>query len=190
MSTTTETLFAPLTVATAPEDSKPLLETIQKVNGFVPNLMAIFANNPAVLQGYLALDGAWEKGSFTPRERQIVLLAASVVNKCKYCIAEHSTIAKGWLRTPADVVAAIRNNTTVPDPKLDALVTLVKELVRERGYARPETIRNFIAAGYTKEQVMELLLGIALKTISNYLDHLSPAPVDQAFAAENKDGTL
>jgi uncharacterized peroxidase-related enzyme len=185
-----ETLFAPLTVATAPEPSKPLLEMIQKANGFVPNLMAIFANNPAVLQGYLALDGAWEKGSFTPRERQLILLAASVVNQCNYCTAVHSTIAKGPLHTPADFVAAIRKNTAVPDAKLDALVTLVKELVRERGYAKEDTIRNFIAAGYRKEQVMELLLGIALKTISNYLDHISPAPVDQAFAAESKDGTL
>ncbi len=74
----------------------------------------------------------------------------------------------------------------VPDAKLNALVNLVRELVRERGYAKDETIRKFLAAGYKKEQVMELLLGIALKTISNYLDHISPAPVDQAFAGESR----
>jgi uncharacterized peroxidase-related enzyme len=186
MSTTTDTLFAPLTIATAPEASKPVLENIQKSFGFIPNLMAIFANNPTVLQGYLALDGAYEKGSFTPRERQLILLAASVENHCNYCAAAHSTVAKGALHTPAEVVAAIRNNAPVPDAKLNALVILVKELVRERGYAKVETIQKFIAAGYTKEQVMELLLGIAMKTISNYLDHISPAPVDQAFAAESK----
>jgi uncharacterized peroxidase-related enzyme len=186
MTTTTDTLFEPLTIATAPEASKPVLESIQKSLGFIPNLMAIFANNPTVLQGYLALDGAYEKGSFTPRERQIILLAASVENTCNYCAAAHSTIAKGPLHTPADVVAAIRNNTPVPDTKLNALVTLVKELVRERGYAKYETIQNFLAAGYKKEQAMELLLGIALKTISNYLDHISPAPLDQAFVAEGK----
>jgi uncharacterized peroxidase-related enzyme len=186
MSTATDTLFAPLTIVTAPEASKPVLEKIQKSFGFIPNLMAIFANNPTVLQGYLALDGVYEKGSFTPRERQLILLAASVENHCNYCAAAHSTVAKGALHTPADVVSAIRNNTAVPDTKLNALVTLVKELVRERGYAKDETIRAFIAAGYTKEQVMELLLGIAMKTISNYLDHISPAPIDQAFAAESK----
>ena len=186
MSTTTETLFSPLTIASAPEASKPVLETIQKSLGFIPNLMAIFANNPTVLQGYLALDAVYEKGSFTARERQLILLAASVENNCNYCAAAHSTIAKGALHTPADVVAAIRNNTPVPDKKLDALVTLVKELVGERGYAKDEAIQNFIAAGYKKEHVMELLLGIALKTISNYLDHISPAPVDQAFAAESR----
>jgi uncharacterized peroxidase-related enzyme len=169
----------------APEASKPVLKDIQKSLGFIPNLMAIFANNPTVLQGYLGLDSVYEKGSFTPRERQLILLAASVENDCNYCAAAHSTIAKA-LNTPAEVVAAVRNNMPVPDEKLDALVALVRELVHERGYAKDETIQNFIAAGYKKEQVMELLLGIALKTISNYLDHISPAPVDQAFAAESK----
>ena len=77
--------------------------------------------------------------------------------------------------------------TPVPDAKLNALMTLVKELVRERGYATDKTIQKFLAAGYTsKEQVMELLLGIALKTISNCLDHISPTPLDPAFVAENK----
>jgi hypothetical protein len=69
MSTTATTLFAPLTITTAPEGSKAALENIQEAFGFIPNLMATFANSPPVLQGYLALDGAFEKGSFTPRER-------------------------------------------------------------------------------------------------------------------------
>ena len=84
MSTATETLFAPLTIATAPEASKPVLEGIQKTFGFIPNLMAIFANDPTVLQGYLALDAAYEKGSFTPRERQLILPAATIENHCNY----------------------------------------------------------------------------------------------------------
>lgn len=95
MSTATETLYTPLTIANAPEDSKPVLENIQKSFGFIPNLMAIFANNPTVLEGYLALDAFYEKGSFTPRERQLILLAASVENHCNYCAAAHSTVAKG-----------------------------------------------------------------------------------------------
>jgi uncharacterized peroxidase-related enzyme len=186
MSTATETLFTPLTVATAPTGSKPVLERIKITNGFIPNLMAIFANNPTVLKGYVALDSAFEEGSFRARERQLILLAASVENNCNYCIAAHSTVLKDVLRTADEIVSAVRNNTTVPDAKLNALVTLVKELVHERGYAKDETIENFIAAGYRKEQVMELLLGIALKTISNYLDHISPAPLDDVFAAEGK----
>lgn len=185
-STTTDTLFAPLTVATAPEASGPLLEKVQKSLGFIPNLMAIFANNPTVLEGYLALGAVFDKGSFTPRERQIILLAVSVENDCEYCAATHSQIAKALLRTPAEVIAAIRNDAAVPDTKLNALVNLVRELVRERGHAKEKTIETFLAAGYKKEQVMELLLGIALKTISNYLDHISPTPLDHALAGESK----
>ena len=186
MTTAAETLFAPQSIASAPEASKPILENIQKGFGFIPNLMATFANNPTVLEGYLALDGVFEKGSFTPVERQLILLAASVENNCNYCIAAHSTIAKGFLKAPADLVAAVRSNSAIGDKKLSALVTLVKEIVRERGYASSDSIDAFIAAGYSKEQVMELLLGVALKTISNYLDHISPATIDQAFAAESK----
>jgi uncharacterized peroxidase-related enzyme len=186
MSTTTDTLFAPVTIATAPEASKPMLEKVQKSLSFIPNLMATFANNATVLEGYLALGAVFEKGSFTPRERQIILLATSVENNCNYCAAAHSQIAKTLLRTPAEVIAAVQNKTPVPDVKLNALVDLVRDLVRERGYAKDKTIQKFLAAGYKKEQVMELLLGIALKTISNYLDHISPTPVDKAFADESR----
>jgi uncharacterized peroxidase-related enzyme len=187
METTTQhTLFEPVTIATAPDAAKPVLETIAKSFGFIPNLMAVFANNPVVLKGYLALDEKFEAGSFTARERQIILLAASVENRCNYCTAAHSTIAKGGLRTPAEVIAAIRNNTPVPDRKVDALVNLVKELVRERGHVADQTIQDFFDAGYSKPQLMEVLLGIALKTISNYLDHISPAPLDPAFVAESR----
>jgi AhpD family alkylhydroperoxidase len=163
-----------------------MLEKIQKSLGFIPNLMAIFANNAIVLEGYLALGAVFEKGSFTPRERQIILLAGSVENNCNYCAPAHSQIAKTLLRTPAEVIAAVQNNTPVPDAKLNGVVHLVKELVRERGDAKEKTIQNFLAAGYKKEQVMELPLGIALKTISNYLDHISPTPLDRASAGKNK----
>jgi len=184
MSTATETLFQPLTVATAPEASKPILENIQKGYGFVPNLMATFATSPAVLQGYLAMDASFEKGTFTPVERQLILLAASEENKCGYCAAAHSTIAKAFLHAPAETIDAVRDGKPLADKKQNALVNLVREIVRERGFASSATVNAFLAAGYEKPQLMELLLGVALKTVSNYLDRLSPATLDQAFAAE------
>ena len=184
MNTTKANLLQPLTIATAPDSSKPVLEGIQKGFGFIPNLMATFANSPEVLKGYLALDAEWEKTAFTPPERQIVLITASLENGCSYCLAAHCTIAKGFMGVPAEVVSAIRTRKPTGDTKVDALVALVRELVSQRGHAQPETIERFLAAGYSKTQVMELLLGIALKTISNYLDHINPAPLDAAFAAE------
>ena len=177
-------LFVPQTVESAPEKSRPILRNVHKTFGFIPNLMAMFANNPSVLEGYLALDGVFEKGSFTRVERQLILLAASVENKCDYCTAAHSTIAKGFLHAAPETISAIRNGVPIADNKADALVNLTREIVRERGFVKQGTVEAFLSAGYRKEQVMELLLGVALKTISNYLDHFSPTPLDQAFAAE------
>ena len=176
--------LSPLTPATAPAAAQPVLEGIQKGFGFIPNLMATFSHSPEVLTGYLALDAAWDKTSFTAQERNFVLLAASLENGCGYCTAAHSTIAKAFLKVPAETVAAVRAGRPVGDVKTDALIALVRELVGQRGHARPETVERFLAAGYTRVQVMELLLGVALKTISNYLDHVNPAPLDAAFAAE------
>jgi uncharacterized peroxidase-related enzyme len=186
MSSGTETLFRPLTIAQAPEVSKSILENIEKAFGFIPNLMATFANSPATLEGYLALDGVFEKGTFSPVERQLILLAASEENACNYCAAAHSTIAKAFLHTPAETIAAIRDGKPLADKRQNALVNLVREIVRKRGFASPATVEAFVAAGYQKPQVMELLLGIALKTVSNYLDHLSPTAIDLVFAAESR----
>jgi alkylhydroperoxidase family enzyme len=100
-------------------------------------------------------------------------------------------LARGYARhempksaSPAEVVSAVRSNLAVPDPKLNALVALTKEIVSERGHVRAQTTENFLAAGYRKEQVLEVLIGVALKTISNYLDHISPTELDQAFQSE------
>jgi uncharacterized peroxidase-related enzyme len=177
-------LLQPLTLHTAPEASLPILENIQKGLGFVPNLMATFANSPTVLQGYLALDAVYEKGTFTPTERQLILLTASLVNECGYCVAAHSTIAKTLIKVPAEIIADIRANRPVSDKRLDALVRYTRELVSQRGHVSQETVQGFLEAGYTAYQAMEVLLGVALKTISNYLYGFNPATLDEAFVAE------
>lgn len=177
-------LLNPLTIENAPEKSKPILTQIKKGFGFIPNLMATFANSPAVLEGYMGLDKSWEGSSLSPVERQLILLAVSTQNECGYCIAAHSTILKGGLRVPAETVKAVRHGDSLTDSKLDALVKLTREIVAERGHVSEATLKRFLESGYNGTQVMEVLIGVALKTISNYLDHMNPAPLDPAFQAE------
>jgi len=176
-------LLQPLTIAAAPASSQPIMESIQKSSGFIPNLMATMANSPEMLKGYLALDAEWDKTSFTPQERNFALLAASLENECGYCTAAHSTVAKAFQKVPAETVAAIRAGKPTGNQKTDALIALVREIVAKRGHASRATIDRFLAVGFTKTQVMELLMAVALKTISNYLDHINPAPLDAAFAS-------
>lgn len=167
-----------------PAGSRVLLEKVQKGFGFVPNLFAAFANSPILLEGYLGLDAIYSNATLSPAERQLVFLTASVVNECAYCTAAHSTVAKGMLKVPAAVVAAVRAGEPVADAKLNALVKLTRELVLNRGYVAPETIQAFLDAGYRRDQIGEVLIGVALKTISNYTHHLSPVEIDAAFQAE------
>jgi len=183
MSTKTA-LFTSLELESAPEQARPTLEKVQKGFHFIPNLYGTFANSPALLEAYMALDAAFEKTRLSPTERQLVLLAASVENACQYCTAAHSTVLKQFLRVPAEVVAAVRSGSPVFDRKLNVLVNLTREIVSARGYVDQQTIDSFLTAGYQKEQVLEVLIGVALKTISNYTDHLSPNELDKAFAAD------
>ena len=174
----------PLTLEKAPEGSKATLQAIQKGFGFIPNLMATFANSPSVLNGYMGLDAAWETSSLSAKERHIILLTTSVVNGCPYCTAAHSTILKGMLKVSPDCVSAIRKNGSLTDPKMNALVQFVREVVGERGHVSEQAKKDFLAAGYTGITMMEILIGVALKTISNYLDHMNPTTIDANFKAE------
>ena len=184
MSTSSAQLLPSLHGDRVPADSRPLLDRVRKGFGYVPNLFAAFANSPVLLEGYLALDAAFEKGTLTAAERQLVLLAASVANECDYCIAAHSTVAKRLLNVSPAIVAAIRTGAAVPDAKLNALVNLTRELTAGQGHVAAATIRSFLDLGYRPGQIGEVLVGIALKTLSNYTHHLSPVTVDPAFAAE------
>ena len=184
MSTSSARLLPSLHPDHVPAQSRPLLDGVKKAFGYIPNLFAAFANSPVLLEGYLELDAAFEKGTLTAAERQLVLLAASVVNECEYCVAAHSTVAKRMLNVSPAIVAAIRTGAVVPDAKLNALISLTKELTGGQGQVTAATIRSFHDFGYRAEQIGEVLVGIALKTLSNYTHHLSPVAVDPAFAAE------
>lgn len=150
----------------------------------MPNLMATFANSPAVLNGYIAMDSAWEKSSLSPKERQLILLTASVQNNCNYCKAAHSTVLKGMMKVDSELVANVRDGKPISDPKLNALVSFTREVVSERGYVSENTKSEFLLRGYTEVQMMEVIVGVALKTVSNYIDHLNPVEIDQAFSSE------
>ena len=174
----------PAGLQTAPEQSRPILENVLKAFKFIPNLFGVFANSPTMLEGYVRLEKVDGTGTFNPVERHIILLSASVENRCNYCIAAHSTLLKAFLHVPAEVVSAVRSNEPVSDSKLAALIALSKEIVTERGHVSAQVMDNFLAAGYQKNQVLEVLVGVALKTMSNYLDHISPTELDPAFQAE------
>lgn len=171
-------------VDNAPENSKPLLKAAKENFGFVPNLLGEFAESPAVLEGYLKLNEIIGKTDFTPKEQQLAILAVSVENQCHYCTAVHSAILRNQINAGDKIVDAVRNGDPLPDQKLNALVTYVRKTVKSRGFVDESYLQAFLDAGYSKRQVLEVNLIIALKTISNYTNHLAETPLDEAFKPE------
>src|SRR5262245_34121705 len=166
------------TLETAPAASKPLLENLRKALGFIPNLYAVFAESPAALQGALAMGDAFSRSSLTPSEQQLVALAVSEANDCQFCMAAHSTFAKRLAHVDPALVAAARARESLPDAKLDALVTFTRKVVEERGLVAEADVEAFLHAGYTKAQAIEVLLGVGMKTFNNYVDHIAHVPLN------------
>lgn len=173
------------TIATAPVAAVPILEAANKGLGFIPNLYAHLAEAPTALEAYKQLGALLEKSSLTPTEQQVVLIAVSVKNNCAYCVAAHSFIARNMVKVPDNIISALRSGQPLPDVKLNALATFAETVVHERGWvAGGQELNDFFSAGYTQQNALEVVLGVTMKTLSNYANHLTDTPLDAAFANE------
>lgn len=169
------------TAESAPEAAKPILQATQKGIGFIPNLFGVMASAPALVEAYATLASLFDKTSLSAAERQTVLLTTSFENNCEYCMAAHTAIAS-MQKVPQDVIAALRSGGPIPNTRLEALRLLTRAIVVDRGRPSEAALDQFFAAGFTQEQVLEVVLGVGLKTISNYTNHISDTPLDGAFA--------
>lgn len=166
-----------------PESARHHLEKAKKKFGFVPNLLRFMAESPAALHGYLTLDDIFASTSLSLKERTVVILTASVENGCRYCIAAHSTqgLTQGISH---EIIHAIRTGGALPDPRFGALRNMVRDLIRKHGCVSEPDVRAFLDAGFTREQLLETVVGIAVKTISNYTNHIVDTPLDSVFVAQ------
>lgn len=177
--------YALQTPESAAESARPVLEKARSTLGFVPNLYAGLANAPEALHAYMSVSGHFDKTSLTPQERQTVLLVASVENGCEFCVAAHSFIAKKMAGVPENVVTALRAGKEPADVKLAALAAFTLAVVKDRGWvADSPALARLLAAGYSKEQALEVVLGVVQKTLSNYANHLLKTPLNSQFESE------
>jgi uncharacterized peroxidase-related enzyme len=168
------------TIQSAPESAKPLLEQLQERVGFVPNLAATMAENPLVLETYGALSAAFARGSLTPLEREMVLMATSYANQCSYCMAAHSTFAKGH-GAPDSLINTVRAGKLPDDPHLAALVGITERIARQHGEVTKDDICAFLEAGFTQAQLLELVIGISQSTFASLIHRTAHTPLDAGF---------
>ncbi|MDE1150215.1 MAG: carboxymuconolactone decarboxylase family protein [Azospirillaceae bacterium] len=171
------TTFTAYTIETAPEAARPTLQGVKGAFGFVPNLQAHMAESPELLAGYSSLWDLFSKSTLTPHEQQVVYLTSNFENECHYCMAGHTTLAKMQKMDPA-VIEALRAGTPLPDQRLEALHAFTTLVVRNRGWVDDAAVDAFINAGYTRRNVLEVVLGVATKVMSNYTNHIVHTPLD------------
>ena len=169
------------TADSAPQDSKPLLANSQKAFGMIPNLHAVMAAAPGLLNAYQQAHTLFQASSFNDDELTVVWQTINVEHECHYCVPAHTAIANMAGVDPA-ITQALRNGTALPE-KLEALRTFTLKMVRQRGCVSEGDIDTFIDAGYQPQQILEIILGIAQKVMSNYTNHIASTPIDAPFEA-------
>lgn len=174
--------LAPATLEGAEGRTREVLEDGKKSAAGIPNMYAGMANAPGLLDTYLHGYRLFRAESgFTAAEQELVFLTIARVNECTYCVAAHSFIAGAVSKTPAQAVQAVRDDSSIEDGKLAALSRFTRTMVSSRGQPTPEDLRAFLGAGYTEKNVLEIILAIAVKTISNYANHVLHTEVDARF---------
>ncbi len=173
----------PVTLENADERQKPILEKAKKANGMIPNMYKNMVNLPGLQDTYDTGYAHFRKNSgFTPAEQEVVFLTSSIENGCGYCTAAHSYLADEVSKTPVEVTNAIREGKEIPDAKLRALSEFTKVMHTTRGNPSPEQAQSFLDAGYTEKNILGIILAMAVKTISNYSNHIFHTEIDDAFS--------
>ena len=178
-------------IDTAPEGSKAFLENSQKAYGMIPGLHGVLAGAPKVLEAYQTLHELFTQTSFNEEELTVVWQSINVEHACHYCVPAHTGIAK-MMKVDDAITEALRNETPLDNAKLEALRTITLIIVRNRGHVTQEDLNTFYATGYEEKHVLEIILGLSQKTISNYVNHIANTPVDAGFkkfawSKENED---
>lgn len=173
-------VFAQLTIDNAPTESRPLLQQVNQRLGFVPNLLSAMAASPATLQSYLSLTDLFDQTHFSVTERQFVLLTISRHRNCCYCLAAHGSLAK-MQKIPADIINAVYYNEALEDPRLEALRIFTLSVLEQQGWIGQDVLDAFYQAGFGQQHVLEVVLAISFKTLSNFINHINDTPIDSQF---------
>lgn len=168
------------TIASAPAESKPALEKLQKAFGVLPNLPAVIANSPKLINSLVSMFQQVHSPGLTEAENQIVLLTDAVVNSSQYAVAFHTALALQQGVSPEET-GAIRERRLPRDNRFAALSTLARTLIEKRGHLSEPDLESFIAAGFTKEQVFEVVAIVAASTITNYAGTIANPPLEDSF---------
>lgn len=181
MNTSVKRIFSVPARAEVSETNQAIFDNLQKGLGFVPNLYAYFAKNNTALQDYLALQN--RKSTLSAKEREVINLITSQINHCRYCQSAHTAIGKMNGFTDEQIIE-IRKGSASFNPKLDALVKFTASVVENRGHAAEDAVEAFFEAGYNEANMIDVVIVVGDKIISNYIHNLTGFAIDFPLADE------
>ncbi|AOS96292.1 hypothetical protein AUP74_00825 [Microbulbifer aggregans] len=163
-----------------PAASKPLLQKSVDVFGSIPNLHGVMAEAPTALAAYQELHEQFLNTSFSAEEKTVVWQSINVEHDCHYCVPAHSAIARA-MKVDGKLNDALRDGEALGDEKLEVLRDTTLAIVRDRGVVSDAVLKRFYDAGYTQQNLLEIIVGVAQKVMSNYINHFAQTPVDEQF---------
>ena len=171
------TAFVRHTIETAPEASRPAMTRLQQSAGLIPNLAATMSEAPTLIDGFVTLREIYQRATLDAKEREILGLSNAVANGCEWCVAFHSFVA---LKLGVDraTVDAIRQGTAPVDPRARALNAFTARLIERRGAIDKADLDAFIGAGFTKQQALEAVAGLAMSLMANYAGNFVEPELD------------
>jgi uncharacterized peroxidase-related enzyme len=170
-------LPTPVSIEASPAAAQPLLHAVEKQLGVVPNLFRVVGNSPAALEGYLGLNGALGKGELEAATRERIALAVAEANGCDYCLSAHTYLGKNLAKLSEAEISANRNGSS-SDSKAAAAVRFAVKLVKARGHVADADVQAVKKAGYNDAQVIEIVLHVALNTLTNYVNEVAKTEID------------
>jgi alkylhydroperoxidase family enzyme len=173
--------FPILTPETADGDTAEKLGVLRQVLGFVPNVAGVMANSSPLLSSFLGAFGTFRgAGTFTPAERQVLLLSNAVANGATWAVAFHSyeAVEDG---VPAADVAALRRRELPVDARYAALSALTRALIEKRGHVDESDTKAFVAAGFEENQILEVVTGVAISAMTNYAANVAKPPLESVI---------
>lgn len=175
----------PASIEASPAAAQPLLEAVKKQIGSAPNLFRVLANSPAGLEGYLGLNGALAKGELDAKTRERIAIAVAELNGCSYCLSAHTYIGKNVAKLDDAEITANRSGAS-NDIKADAAVRFAAKVVNARGHVSDADLAAVKAAGFNDAQVVEIVLHVALNTLTNYVNEVAKTDIDFPLVATRK----
>ena len=177
-----KTGLSPVSDEAATGVAKEIIDGTKAKLGFVPNMYRAMANSGGYLSTYAHGYNEFRQHSgFTPIEQELIFLVISRENGCDYCTAAHSMIADKVSKLDADTLAAVRSGDLITDEKLQALASFTARVFLSRGLITKTEAAAFLAAGYEERQIMEIVLAVSVKTLSNYSNHIFHTELDDVF---------